>query len=131
MNFSLGMTLTFLGNTRIFFPQRVRVPESLFEDFYRIFLMGVVICPLGLQGINNMWICFILSPYFSRPWSWTEYGCHIDHALVVCGRPDWSTIRLPSFVPAGLNIANENKDLPYFGGPWTDYQCYSGTTVTT
>ena len=27
-----------------------------FEDFYRIFLKCVVVCPLELQGINNMWI---------------------------------------------------------------------------
>ena len=37
-------------------------------------------------------------------------------------------IRPSSFVLAGLIIANENVDLPYFGGPWTDYQCRSGTT---
>ena len=44
----------------------------------------VVVCPLELQGINNMWICPILSPYFSGLWSWKEYQCHNDHALVVC-----------------------------------------------
>ena len=37
-------------------------------------------------------------------------------------------ISLSSFVLAGLIIANENVDLPHFGGPWTDYQCHSGTT---
>ena len=26
-----------------------------------------------------------------------------------------------SFVSAGIIIANENVDLPYFGGPWMDY----------
>ena len=40
-------------------------------------------------------------------------------------------IRLSSFVIAELIITNENVDLPYFGGPWIDYQCHSvsGTTI--
>ena len=37
-------------------------------------------------------------------------------------------IRLSGFVLAGLFIANENVDLLYFGGPWTDYQCRSETS---
>ena len=31
-----------------------------FEDFYRIFLKCVVVCPLKLQEVNNMWIFPIL-----------------------------------------------------------------------
>ena len=38
-------------------------------------------------------------------------------------------IRFSSFVIAEPIIANKNVDLPYFGGPWTDYQCHSGTTI--
>ena len=38
-------------------------------------------------------------------------------------------IRFSSFVIAELIIANVNADLPYFGGPWMDYQCHSGTTI--
>ena len=38
-----------------------------FEDFYRIFFKCVAAWPLELQGKNNMWICPILSPYFSGP----------------------------------------------------------------
>ena len=38
-------------------------------------------------------------------------------------------IRFSSFVIAELIIANENVDLPYFGGPWGDYQCHNGTTT--
>ena len=38
-------------------------------------------------------------------------------------------IRIYSFVIAELVIANENVGLPYFGRPWTNYQCHSGTTV--
>ena len=34
---------------------------------------------------------------------------------------------LAAFFLAGF-IARENVDLPYFGGPWTDYQCHSETT---
>ena len=37
-------------------------------------------------------------------------------------------IRLPRFVLAELIIANRNVNLPYFGGPWTDYHCHSGTS---
>ena len=59
-----------------------------FGDFFRIFLKCVVVCPLKLQGIYNMWICPILSPYFGGPWSWTEYKCHNGHALVVCDQAD-------------------------------------------
>ena len=58
--------------------------------------------------------------------SGTEYQYHNDHALVVCDHVDGG-IRLSSFVLAGF-IANENVDLPYFGGPWTDYRCNSETT---
>ena len=39
-------------------------------------------------------------------------------------------IRFSSSVIAELITANENVDLPYFGGPWMDYQCHSGTTIT-
>ena len=49
-----------------------------------------------------------------------------DHALVVCDHVDGG-IRLSGFILAGF-IANENVDLPYFGGPWTDYQCHNETT---
>ena len=73
-----------------------------------------------------MLICPILSPYFSAPWSWTEYQCRNDHGLVVCDHVDGG-IQLCGFVLAGF-IANENVDLPYFGGPWTDYQSHSETT---
>ena len=85
---------------------------------------------MELQGINNILICPILSPYFSGPWSWTEYHCHNYHALVVCDQVGGLSggIRLSSFVLAGLMITNEKVDLPYFGGPWTDYQCHSETT---
>ena len=38
-------------------------------------------------------------------------------------------IQFSSFVIAELITANENVDLSYFGGPWTDYQCHSGTTT--
>ena len=69
-----------------------------------------------------MLICPILSPYLGGPWSWTEYQCHNDHALVVCDHVDGG-IRL-----SGSVFAGENVDLPYFGGPWTDYQCHSETT---
>ena len=77
-----------------------------------------------------MLICPILSPYFSGPWSWTEYQCQNDHALVVCAQVDALSggIRLSSLVLAGLMIANENVNLPYFGGPWKDYHCHSETT---
>ena len=51
---------------------------------------------------------------------WTEYQCHNDHALVVCDQAI-RTIRLSTFVPAGMIKANESVDLPYSGGPWTDY----------
>ena len=59
-----------------------------------------------------------------------EYQFHNDHALVVL-----TVLQLSSFIPAGLIIANENVDLPYFDGPtkmWTisDYQCRSGTAST-
>ena len=76
-----------------------------------------------------MFICPILSPYFSGPWSWTEYQCHDDHALVVCDHVDGG-IRLSGFCGFFLAefIANENVNLSYFGGPWTDYQCHSETT---
>ena len=69
-----------------------------FEDFYRIFLKCVVVCPLELQGINNMWICSISSPYLSGPWSWTEYQCHNDHTLVVCDQADGQFDFLVSFL---------------------------------
>ena len=58
---------------------------------------------------------------------WTEYQCHNDHALVVCDQAI-RTIRLSTFVPAGIIKANESVDLPYSDGPWTDYYCHSGTT---
>ena len=73
-----------------------------------------------------MLICPILNRYLSGPWSWTEYQCHNNHALVVCDHVDGG-IRLSGFVLAGF-IASENVNLPYFGGPWTDYQCHSETT---
>ena len=28
-------------------------------------------------------------------------------------------------------MASKNADLLYFGGPWTDYQCHSETTIVT
>ena len=74
-----------------------------------------------------MLICPILNPYLnSGPWSWTEYQCHNDHALVVCDKVDGG-IRLSGIRLAGF-IASENVNLPYFGGPWTDYHCHSETT---
>ena len=39
-------------------------------------------------------------------------------------------IQFSSFVISELIIANENVDLPDFGGPWADYQCHNGTTIT-
>ena len=38
-------------------------------------------------------------------------------------------IQLSSFVIAELIAASLNVDLPYFSGPWTHYQCHSGTTI--
>ena len=73
-----------------------------------------------------MLISPILSPYFSGPWLWTEYQCHNDYALVACDHIDGG-IRLSGFILAGF-IASKNVNLPYFGGPWTDYQCDSETT---
>ena len=58
----------------------------------------------------------MLSPYLSGSWSWMEYQCHKDHALVVCDHVD-DGIRLSGFVLAGF-VGSENVDLPYFGGPW-------------
>ena len=52
--------------------------------------------------------------------------CHNDHACVVCDHVDGGS-RLSRFVLAGV-IASEYVNLPYFGGPWTDYQCHSETT---
>ena len=72
-----------------------------------------------------MLICPILSPYFSGPWSWTEYQCHNYHAIV-CDHVH-GAIRLSGFVLAGF-ITNKNVYLPYFGRPWTDYQRHSETT---
>ena len=69
-----------------------------------------------------MLICPILNPYFCGPWSWTEYQCHNDHAPVVCDHTDGG-IRLSGIILAGF-IADENVALPYFGGPWSDYQCH-------
>ena len=110
----------FIRNTRILFPQK-RAPRKF---ILKIFKEYFVVCPVELQGINNMLICPILSSYFSG--SWTEYQCHNDHTLVVCDHVDGG-IRLSGFVLAGF-IANENVALPYFAGPWTDYQCHSETT---
>ena len=56
-----------------------------------------------------MLICPILSPYFSRPWSWTEYQCHNYHAIV-CDHVHGG-IRLSGFVLAEF-IANKNVYLP-------------------
>ena len=56
----------------------------------------------------------MLSPYLSGSWSWTEFQCHKDHALVVCDNVDGG-IRLSGFVLAGF-IASENVNFPYFGG---------------
>ena len=50
----------------------------------------------------------------------------ILHALVICDHVDGG-IRLSGFILAEF-IASKNVDLPYFGGPWTDYQCHSETT---
>ena len=69
-----------------------------FEDFSRIFVKCVVVCALELQGMNNMWTCPTLSPYLSGPWSWTEYQCHNDHALVVCDQADGQFNFLVSFL---------------------------------
>ena len=44
------------------------------------------------------------------------HQCHSDHASVICDQDDG----LCSFIPARLIIANENVDLPYFGGSWSD-----------
>ena len=116
MIFTLSTKLTFIRNTRILLPQsRGGSQKVYFEDFTEYF----VVCPLELQAIYNMSIRPILSPYFSGPWSSTEYQCHNDHALVVCDHVGGG-IRLSSFVLAGF-IANENVDLPYFGGKWMDY----------
>ena len=41
--------------------------------------------------------------------------------LVVCDQADGQFDFL-------IQVANKNVDLPYFGGPWTDYQCDGGTT---
>ena len=89
------------------------------KDFHGIF-------HVELQGVNNMLICPISSPYLSGPWSWTECQCHNDHALVVCNPVDGG-VRLSGFVLAGF-IGTENAHLPYFEGPWTDYECHSETT---
>ena len=126
MIFTLSTKLTFIWNTRILFRES-RAPRTF---ILKIFKEYFVVCPVELQGINNILICPILSPYFSGPWSWTEYQCHNYHALVVCDQVGGLSggIRLASFVLAGLMIANENVDLPYFGGPWTDYQCHRETT---
>ena len=55
-----------------------------------------------------------------------EYQCQNDHALVVCDHVN-GKIRFSGFILAGF-IANENVNLPYFGGPWMDYQCHNETT---
>ena len=60
--------------------------------------MCLVVCPLELQGINNMWICPILSPYFNGPWSWTDYECHNDYAFIVCDQADGQFGFLVSFL---------------------------------
>ena len=49
---------------RILFPQS-RAPRKL---ILKIFTEYFVVCPVELQGINNMLICPILSPYLSGPW---------------------------------------------------------------
>ena len=122
MIFTLSTKLTFIQNTMILFPQG-RAPRKF---ILKIFTEYVVVCPVELQGINNMLIWPVLSPYFNGPWSWTEYQCHNEHAVVACDHVDGG-IRLSGFVLAGC-IANENVDLPYSGGPWTDYQCHSEMT---
>ena len=55
MIFSLGTKLTFIGSTD-FHSSDSGSQKIYFEKFYRIFLKCVVVCPLQLQGINNMWI---------------------------------------------------------------------------
>ena len=46
-----------------------------FEDFTEYF----VVCPVELQGINNMLICPILSSYFSGPWSFYQACQFLDN----------------------------------------------------
>ena len=53
----------------------------------------------------------------------------MSSSFVSCPMDCHGRIRCFSFVIAELIIANENVDLPYFGGPWTDYQCHNGTTI--
>ena len=67
----------------------------------KIFTKYFVVCPLEPQRINDMFICPILSPYLSGPWSWIECQCHNDHALIVCDHVDGG-IRLSGFVLAGF-----------------------------
>ena len=78
-----------------------RAPRKFILKIYTEYF---VVCPVELQGINNMLICSILSPYLSGLWWWTEYQCHNDHARVVFDHVDGGS-RL---------IASENVDLPYF-----------------
>ena len=107
---SLSTKLTFIQNTRILFPQS-RAPKKF---ILKIFTEYFVVCPVELQGINNMLICPILSPYFSGLWSWTEYQCQNDHALVVCDHVDGG-IRLSGFVLAG-SIAKKMSNALFW---WT------------
>ena len=122
MIFTLSTKLIFIRNTRILFPQGWAPRKSILKIVTEYF----VVYPVELQGINKMLICPILSRYFSGSWSWREYQCHNDHALVVCDHVDGG-IRLSGFVLSGF-IAIENVDLPYFDGPWMDYQCHSEWT---
>ena len=90
MIFTLSTKLTFIRNTRILFPQS-RAPRTfILKILTEYFIVG----PVELQGINNMLICPMLSPYFSGPWSWTEYQCHNYHAKVVCDHVDGFLVSL-------------------------------------
>ena len=93
--FTLSTKLIFIGNTSILFLQ-IWAPKKL---ILRIFTEYFEVCPVELQEIDNMFICPILSRYLSGPWSWTEYQCHNDHALVVCDHVD-GRIQLFDFVLA-------------------------------
>ena len=65
MIFTLGMKLTFIGDTGIFFLQSQALRKFILKIFTEFFVKWVVVCSVELEGINNMWICPILSPYFS------------------------------------------------------------------
>ena len=83
-----------------------------------------------------MWICRILGPYYCN--YLLDHGHRQSISVTVTMLLSFVTrpmhchggTRLSNFVLLGPIIANENSDLPYFGGLWTDYQCHSGTTIT-